>query len=206
MNVTIVDYGAGNLRSVANAFYLAGADPVLASNPDEVAGSERIVLPGVGAAGPAMLALRQSGMAEALNIARMRGTPIMGICLGMQMMAERLEEYGSHTGLGWIPGHAGPIEDNTNLPCRVPHTGWSEISTTPAADGLIGRGARDRFVYFCHSNCLITDEEVVAATVECGGPIVAAICHETLFAVQFHPEKSQLCGERVLQGFLDWKP
>ncbi|MBT7611800.1 MAG: imidazole glycerol phosphate synthase subunit HisH, partial [Rhodospirillaceae bacterium] len=120
MSVTIVDYGAGNLRSVANAFYLAGADPVLASDPDEVADAERVVLPGVGAAGPALVALRETGMAEALDLARDKGAPIMGICLGMQMMAERLDEFGSHDGLGWIPGHAGPIEDNTSLPCRGP--------------------------------------------------------------------------------------
>ena len=123
MNITIVDYGAGNLRSVANAFYLAGADPVMASDPDDVANAERLVLPGVGAAGPALSALRGTGMVDALDLARSKGTPIMGICLGMQMMARRLDEFGSHEGLGWIPGHAGPIEDNARLPCRVPHTG-----------------------------------------------------------------------------------
>jgi len=206
VSLTIVDYGAGNLRSVANAFYLAGAEPEVADDPDAVASAERIVLPGVGAAGPALEAIRRSGMAEALDTARKRGAPIMGICLGMQVMAETLDEYGTHKGLGWIPGRVGPLEDRATAPCRAPHTGWAEIEATDAAGGLIGAGRRDRFVYFCHSNCLVTDESVVAAKAEHGGALVAAIRHENLFAVQFHPEKSQLGGERILQAFLDWTP
>lgn len=206
MNVSIVNSGAGNLLSVANALYLAGADPQVISDADAIAASDRIVLPGVGAAGPVLASLRQSGMAEALDEARGRGVPIFGICLGMQVMAESLNEYGDHTGLGWIPGAVGPIEDRADAACRVPHTGWAEIEPTSVAGGLIGDAKRDRFVYFCHSNCLTTDDEVVAATVDCGGPMVAAIRHENLFAVQFHPEKSHLGGERLLQAFLEWSP
>lgn len=206
MDVSIVNCGAGNLLSVANAFYLAGADPKVISGADAVAVADRIVLPGVGAAGPVLAMMRRSGIAEALNEARLKGTPILGICLGMQVMAESLAEYGDHTGLGWIPGTVGPIEDRAGSPCRVPHTGWAEIAPTAVARSLIGNGKRDKFAYFCHSNCLTTDDEMIAATVDCGGPMVAAICRDNLFAVQFHPEKSQLGGERLLQAFLDWSP
>ena len=205
-SVAIVDYGAGNLRSVANALYLAGAEPEVAATPETLAGAERIVLPGVGAAGHAIARLRASGMADALDAARARGTPILGICLGLQMMAQRLDEFGSHAGLGWIPGRVGPIEEAVTVPCRVPHTGWSAIETTPRAEGLIGNGAKDRTVYFCHSNCLTTDAAIVAATVDLGTPVTAAIRHENLLAVQFHPEKSQQAGARLLQAFLDWTP
>ena len=206
MQVTVIDYGAGNLRSVANALYLAGAEPEVAATPEALSGAERIVLPGVGAAGHAMARLRASGMADALDAARTKGTPILGICLGLQLMAQRLDEFGSHAGLGWIPGRVGPIEEAVTTPCRVPHTGWSAIAMTSRADGLIGNGPKDRTVYFCHSNCLTTDDAIVAATVDLGSPVTAAIRHENLFAVQFHPEKSQQAGARLLQAFLDWTP
>lgn len=206
MQVTVIDYGAGNLASVANALYLAGADPQVAATPEALAGAARIVLPGVGAAGHAIARLRASGMADALEDARRAGTPILGICLGLQLMAQRLEEFGSHEGLGWIPGSVGPIEKAVASPCRVPHTGWSAIATTDRASGMIGNGNKDRTVYFCHSNCLTTDPAIVAATVDLGAPVTAAIRHENLFAVQFHPEKSQQAGARLLQAFLDWTP
>jgi len=206
MQVTVIDYGAGNLASVANALYLAGAEPEVAATPEQLAGAQRIVLPGVGAAGHAIARLRAAGMAEALDDARKRGTPILGICLGLQLMAQRIEEYGSHEGLGWISGHVGPIEDAVTVPCRVPHTGWSAVAPTERASGMIGTGNKDRFVYFCHSNCLTTDAAIVAATVDLGTPITAAIRHENLFAVQFHPEKSQQAGARLLQAFLEWTP
>ena len=137
MQVTVIDYGAGNLRSVANALYLAGAEPEVAATPEAVSGAGRIVLPGVGAAGHAIARLRASGMADALDAARTKGTPILGICLGLQLMAERLDEFGSHAGLGWIPGRVGPIEEAVTVSCRVPHTGWSAIATTERAEGLI---------------------------------------------------------------------
>ena len=206
MQVTVIDYGAGNLASVANALYLAGADPQVAATPEALAGAERIVLPGVGAAGHAIARLRASGMDDALDDARRAGTPILGICLGLQLMAQRLEEFGSHEGLGWIPGSVGPIEKAVAAPCRVPHTGWSAIVTTAQASGMIGNGSKDRTVYFCHSNCLTTDPAIIAATVDLGAPVTAAIRHENLFAVQFHPDKSQQAGARLLQAFLDWTP
>lgn len=206
MQVTVIDYGAGNLRSVANALYLAGAEPEVAATPEQLAGAERIVLPGVGAAGHAIARLRASGMAQALEESRAKGIPILGICLGLQLMAQHLDEFGSHEGLGWIPGRVGPIEEAVALPCRVPHTGWSAIAPTDKAGGMIGTGSKDKVVYFCHSNCLTTDETIVAATVDLGTPVTAAIRHENLFAVQFHPEKSQQAGDRLLRAFLDWTP
>lgn len=206
MNVAIVDYGAGNLRSVANALWLAGAEPAIETSPEAVAAAERIVLPGVGAAGHALAALRSTGLADALDEARRRGAPVLGICLGLQLMAERLDEFGRHEGLGWIPGRVGPLEEVAPGACRVPHTGWSAIEPMAAAEGFVGRGPKDRTVYFCHSNVLTTEPGVVAATVDVGVPVTAAVRDENLFAVQFHPEKSQQAGARLLQAFLAWRP
>lgn len=207
MQIGVVDYGAGNLRSVCRALWLTGVEPELITRPEQVAAADRIVLPGVGAAGSALRQLRQLGMEEALGDARRRSKPILGICLGMQLLADKIEEFGSHSGFGWLPGEVRPIGQIASMPCRVPHMGWSVIEPGSAATAdLFGTEPRDRQFYFCHSNCLTTDPNTVAATARHGAELVAAIRFETIFAVQFHPEKSQQAGLRLLERFCSWSP
>jgi imidazole glycerol-phosphate synthase subunit HisH len=204
MKVTIVDYGAGNLGSVHQAFWLAGAEPETSSNPDNIKQAERIVLPGVGAAGTALECLRALGLDQAMDEVRRLGRPILGICLGLQVMAEEIEEYGVHRGLGWIKGKVSRIPSAPNV--RIPHIGWSRVDTTDRAGDLIGTSDRDRYFYFCHSNRLHADEGVAAATVIHGEPFTVAVRFDNVFAVQFHPEKSQLAGQRLINRFLNWSP
>lgn len=202
MDIKIVDYGAGNLGSVHQAFWTAGAEPEITSDPHEIANAERIVLPGVGAAGAALEQIRARGLDKAMDIARQKGTPIFGICLGLQIMAEEIDEYGIHRGLGWMKGKVSRISDSV----RVPHMGWAKIETTERADNLIGTSERDRHFYFCHSNRLYLDEGVTAATVRHGEDFTVAVRFGNIFAVQFHPEKSQLAGQKLIQRFLAWSP
>jgi glutamine amidotransferase len=201
MTVALIDYGAGNLHSVANALKAAGAaDLAVTADPDVVAKAERIVLPGVGAFGACAGALGAiPGMVEALD-RRVRGDgrPFLGICVGMQLMAETGEEMGSHAGLGWIPGTVRLLEP-TDLTAKVPHMGWNDVTPT-APHPLIEPGE----AYFLHSYAFTGD--AVLATTDHAGPVTAAIGRDNLIGVQFHPEKSQRYGIALLERFLAWKP
>lgn len=206
MRVSIVDYGAGNLDSVSKAFSFLGAEPVVVRTPEAIAVSDRLILPGVGAAGAAMKRLREGGLDEALTTAvRHRGVPMLGICLGMQLLAERLHEHETVSGLGWLPGDVNRI-DGGSTHLRVPHMGWSGVRSTPAADRFFAETRGKREFYFAHSYTLATDAAAVAATVDYGASLTAAVLSGNVFAVQFHPEKSQKNGQALLQAFMDWNP
>ncbi|GAA0323496.1 imidazole glycerol phosphate synthase subunit HisH [Sphingomonas oligophenolica] len=201
MSIALIDYGAGNLHSVANALKAAGAEGVaITADAEMVARADRIVLPGVGAFGACASALRAvPGMVEALD-RRVRGdgVPFLGICVGMQLMADAGEEMGTHPGLGWLRGtvrHLTP-DDPT---AKVPHMGWNDV--VPArAHPLIEPGE----AYFLHSYAY-DGEDVIAAT-DHGGPVTAAIGRDNMLGVQFHPEKSQRYGLELLTRFLTWRP
>jgi len=201
MALALIDYGAGNLHSVANALTAAGAaDLAVTADPDVVAKAERIVLPGVGAFGACAGALRAiPGMVEALD-ARVRGggRPFLGICVGMQLMAEAGEEMGTHRGLDWIRGTVRLLAP-ADPAAKVPHMGWNDVTPT-APHPLIAPGE----AYFLHSYAF-TGEHVLATT-DHAGPVVAAIGRDTMICVQFHPEKSQRYGLALLERFLAWKP
>ncbi|MBS0480034.1 MAG: imidazole glycerol phosphate synthase subunit HisH [Proteobacteria bacterium] len=201
MTLALIDYGAGNLHSVANALKVAGAINVaVTADPEVVATADRIVLPGVGAFGACAAALRGvDGMVEALERrVRGEGAPFLGICVGMQLMADAGEEMGEHPGLGWISGrvrHLTPGDPTT----KVPHMGWNDVR--PAAwHPLIEAGE----AYFLHSYAF-EGADVIANT-DHAGPIVAAIARDNLAGVQFHPEKSQRYGLAFLERFLEWRP
>ncbi len=198
-SVALVDYGAGNLQSVRNAFGAAGSEDIrVTADPDAVRGADRIVLPGVGAFAHCMGALSAiDGMIEALNEATGEGAkPFLGICVGMQLMAEAGEEHGRHAGLGWIAGTVRALQPGV---VKVPHMGWNDVhpeNTHP----LVEAGE----AYFLHSYAF--DGADVLATTSHGGPVTAAIGRDNLIGVQFHPEKSQAYGLRLLERFLAWRP
>ncbi len=203
MTLALIDYGAGNLRSVENALLAAGApDVVVTADPEAVRAADRIVLPGVGAFGACMGALSAlPGMVETLN-ARVieQGTPFLGICVGMQLMADAGEEHGTHTGLGWIGGTVRRMPDAPGL--KIPHMGWNDVMPATAHPLIVPGEA-----YFLHSFAFdVADPATLLAATDHGGPLTAAVGRDTMIGVQFHPEKSQAYGLAFLSRFLEWKP
>ncbi len=212
----IIDYGSGNLHSAKKAFERAAretgaADPVvISSDPEDVRRAERIVLPGVGAFADCRAGLeRIDGMLEALaETARRRARPFLGICVGMQLMAERGLEHGDWPGLGWIAGTVERITpDDPAL--KIPHMGWNTLET-PREHHLfadIPTGPDGWHAYFVHSYAMRpANPEVVIATTDYGGPVVAAVAQDNMAGTQFHPEKSQRLGLKFIGNFLHWSP
>ena len=198
--IAIIDYGAGNLQSVLNALKAAGAsDIAVTRDPAELLATKRIVLPGVGAFAQCMGALSViPGMIEALNEAVIaKGRPFLGICVGMQLMADAGHEHGVTPGLGWISGDVRPIAPAPGI--KVPHMGWNDVVPT-VPHPVIEPGE----AYFLHGYAFEGDH--VLATTDHGGPRVAAIGRDNMIGVQFHPEKSQAYGIGTLQRFLKWRP
>ena len=204
MTLALIDYGAGNLRSVENALRAAGAaDVAVTAEPEVVAAADRIVLPGVGAFTACMSALTAiPGMVEAMDRrVRGQGRPFLGVCVGMQLMADAGEEFGRHAGLGWIPGVVARLEPS-DPQARVPHMGWNDV-TPETPHPLIKAGE----AYFLHSFAFrAADAADRAAITDHGGQVTAAVARDNLVGVQFHPEKSQSYGLALLARFLEWRP
>ncbi|UVO55011.1 imidazole glycerol phosphate synthase subunit HisH [Sphingomonas sp. SUN039] len=198
--IALIDYGAGNLQSVLNALKAAGAsDIAVTADPAEVLAAKRIVLPGVGAFAHCMGALSAiPGMIDALTESVIeRGRPFLGICVGMQLMADAGHEHGVTKGLGWIGGHVAPLAAAPGL--KIPHMGWNDV-VPASAHPLIEPGE----AYFLHGYAFSGED--VLATTEHGGSVVAAIGRDNMTGVQFHPEKSQSYGIATLKRFLKWRP
>jgi glutamine amidotransferase len=201
MTIALIDYGAGNLHSVHNALKAAGAtDVAVTADPEVVRRADRVVLPGVGAFGACAAALRSvEGMVGALDKrVRHDGVPFLGICVGMQLMADTGEELGTHNGLGWMPGTVRTLVPD-RPETKIPHMGWNDVVPTVAHPLIVPGEA-----YFLHSFAF--DGEDVIATTEHGGAVTAAIGRDNLIGVQFHPEKSQRYGLDLLERFLEWRP
>lgn len=201
--IALVDYGMGNLRSVANAFAAIGRPVRVTDDPDDLRRADGIVLPGVGAFADGMRNLEQRGLLGALAEAvQGRGVPYLGICLGMQFLAEKSFEWGAHPGLGWVPGVVRRIEP-TDRRVKVPHIGWNALTLT--RPGRLYEGLDEPPVYyFVHGYHLAVAAEaagVVTATCEHGETLVASVEQGHVFGVQFHPEKSQRVGLRLLENF-----
>ena len=204
----LIDYGAGNLRSVANALRAAGGEGVVVTaDPDVVRAADRIVLPGVGAFRACIEALRGvPGLVEAMTErVQVGGAPFLGICVGMQLLATRGIEFGVTPGLDWIGGEVRRIEP-ADPTIKVPHMGWNDVAPRvhgSSAAALVEPGE----AYFLHSYHFVPDAgDDVAAVTDHGGGIVAAVARDTVLGVQFHPEKSQAYGLSLLARFLAWKP
>jgi len=216
VTVAIVDYGSGNLHSAAKAFERAAHEQgldrpiVVTRDPDAVARADRVVLPGVGAFADCRRGLNAvAGMVEALNESvRARGRPFLGICVGMQLMAERGREYEVVEGLGWIPGEVDRIAPSDPT-LKIPHMGWNTLEERcphPLLDG-IAVGPQGLHAYFVHSFHLkpAVRSDLVAEA-DYGGPVTAVVGRDTMVGTQFHPEKSQRLGLRLIANFLKWKP
>lgn len=209
----MVDYGAGNLRSVANALSVAASgrpvEIVTTSNAADITNASHIILPGVGAFGQCAAALRAlPGMEDALRTAVLeKGRPFLGICVGMQLMADTGQEHGTHKGLGWIGGTVVRLKPSDPR-LKIPHMGWNQITPTAnysatATHPVVDAGE----AYFVHSyHFEIERSSDLVATTDYGRSIVAAIGRDNMLGVQFHPEKSQRYGLSLLSRFLDWKP
>jgi glutamine amidotransferase len=216
VTVAIIDYGSGNLHSAAKAFERAARDDgasqpiVVTSDPEAVRAADRVVLPGVGAFADCRRGLdRVPGMVDALHEAvRRQGKPFLGICVGMQLMAERGREYEVTEGLGWIPGEVCRITPGDPA-LKIPHMGWNTLDAHrphPLFDG-IPLGPAGLHAYFVHSYHLrVADSADLIADSDYGGPITALVGRDNYVGTQFHPEKSQKLGLALIANFLKWKP
>jgi glutamine amidotransferase len=216
VSVAIVDYGSGNLHSAAKAFERAARESghdqpiVVTSDPDVVRKADRVVLPGVGAFADCRRGLDAvSGMVDALeDTVRRQGRPFLGICVGMQLMAERGREYEVTPGLGWIAGEVDRITPK-NPELKIPHMGWNTLSVRqphPLLDS-IPTGPEGLHAYFVHSFQLnVSNDANLVADAEYGGPVTAIVAHDSYAGTQFHPEKSQRLGLAFIANFLKWKP
>jgi len=216
VSVAIIDYGSGNLHSAAKAFERAAREEGLAESivvtrdPEEVARADRVVLPGVGAFADCRRGLDAvEGMVQALNDSvRRRGRPFLGICVGMQLMAERGREYEVTAGLGWIPGEVERITP-ADPDLKIPHMGWNTLDACrphPLFDGL-AVGPQGQHAYFVHSFHLKpAARSDLIAEADYGGPVTAVVGRDTMVGTQFHPAKRQRLGWRLIANFLKWKP
>ena len=216
MDVAIIDYGSGNLHSAAKAFERAAREAgtghriLVTSDPDTVLGAERIVLPGVGAYADCWAGLNAvDGMFDAVTESvKLRGKPFLGICVGMQLLSERGHEYRVTEGFGWVKGEVRMIEP-ADPSLKIPHMGWNTLDANADHPLLAGipTGADGWHAYFVHSYALTgADPKEIVAEADYGGPVTAIIARDNIAGTQFHPEKSQKLGLKLIANFLRWQP
>jgi glutamine amidotransferase len=201
MNIIIIDYGMGNLRSVFNAFHQVGSEATISRDPNDLRKATKIVLPGVGAFGDAMKNLTEMGFLDVLHDeVKHKGKPFLGICLGMQLLATTGTEHGHCQGFDWIPGKVVRIEGEKSG-VRIPHIGWNDVRLVKR-EGLYRNLSDPQAFYFVHSYVLVPDDEsVISGMCEYGDNFVASIEKDNIYAIQFHPEKSHKIGLNVLKNF-----
>lgn len=198
--LTVVDYGAGNLKSVVNALKVIGSTPEVTSDPDKIFKADKILLPGVGAFGECMKKLNQSGISEAIVKAAAKGTPLLGICLGLQMLFDYSTEFGNNAGLGLVGGGVELLKTDG---LKLPHIAWTSIDVNPDSRLLKGIDSGE-FFYFVHSYRAKAENRAdIAAEAEYGERFTAAVEKGNIMATQFHPEKSGKAGLKVLANFVN---
>jgi imidazole glycerol-phosphate synthase subunit HisH len=201
MAVSIVDYGMANLRSVQKAFARVGIEAVIISRAEEIDGAERLVLPGVGAFRDAIATLRERNLAEAIVRHISRGKLFLGICLGLQMLCDVGFEDGEHRGLGLIPGKCVRFDVDSTMGLKVPHMGWNQLMVRKESK-LLADLPSGCSVYFVHGYHIVpSDASVIATETDYGRPFVSSIQRDNVMATQFHPEKSQRVGLKILANF-----
>jgi len=200
--IAIVDYGVGNLFSLESSFAAIGAQVEVTADPAALRAADKIILPGVGAFQDAARKLRESGLADLLKELAAEGKPLMGICLGMQLLFEKSYEYGCHEGLGLIPGAVRPIADVAPKALKIPHIGWNPLifkKESPLFSGIKDGDC----VYFVHSFYAADCDESIIATCEYGAELTAAVAKGNVYGCQFHPEKSGKVGLAILESFVN---
>jgi glutamine amidotransferase len=196
--IAIIDYGMGNLHSVSKAVERLGCEMIVTSNPEQILASDGAILPGVGAFGDAMANLRETGLADTVKAYAASGKPLLGICLGMQLLFTESEEHGTHRGLGLLPGRVVRFQGNY----KIPHMGWNELSVVQPSP--LFEGVEPGHVYFVHSyHALPENESDLLAVADYHQPVTAIVGRGSLFGMQFHPEKSGALGMALLQRFVD---
>jgi len=200
--IAIVDYNMGNLASVKNAFAKLGKDTIIESNPEKFKEYDKLILPGVGAFGDAMEHLRERGMINAIKEFAASGKPMIGICLGMQLLFESSKEFGEHEGLGLIKGHVAAFDESKfSEPLKVPHMGWNRMFTKkhPLFEGL----DENHYLYFVHTyHVTCTNAEDIIGETEYGYRFTSAVSHNNIMGIQPHPEKSHKNGLKILENFI----
>lgn len=201
--IAIVDYGVGNLFSLVSSFKSIGVDAILTSDKNVIQSADKIILPGVGAFGDASDKLFSSGLAEIVKSEAKKGKPVLGICLGMQLLLEKSFEYGEHKGLGLIKGEIRPIKDVIPKSLKIPHIGWNALKFKGEKSPIFKYLKDGDFVYFVHSYYGANCDESVIATTEYGAEITAAVQSGNVYGCQFHPEKSGDVGLKILKAFCE---
>lgn len=203
--IAVIDYGVGNIFSLYSSFGYIGAEAVLTSNPEEIRKADKIILPGVGAFGDAAEKLRKSGLADVVKAQAAAGKPLLGICLGMQLLFDESIEYGRHEGLGLISGQVVTMEGVVPENYKIPHIGWNALHFPKDREkSPIFRYVEEgECVYFVHTYYASGCEESLIATTEYGAELTAAAAKNNVFGVQFHPEKSGETGMKILKAFCE---
>ena len=201
--IAIIDYGVGNLYSLYSSFKCIGADVLVTSDEKEIRAADKILLPGVGAFEDAANKLRASGLDKVICDEVKNGKPLLGICLGMQMLFEKSLEFGEHEGLGLIEGSVRPISDVIPEGLKIPHIGWNALDFGGEKNPIFKYINEGDFVYFVHSYYAADCEESVIATSEYGAPLTAAVAKGNVYGMQFHPEKSGEVGLKILRAFCE---
>lgn len=204
MMLAVIDYGAANLGSVCRAFQRLGAEPVITANPADLQSATHIVLPGVGSFADCSRSLREGGWFEAIQAqVQAHNKAMLGVCVGMQLLADEGTEWGTHAGLGLIPGRVRRL-DEIGCTLRIPHVGWNDISVQGGQGSLLSAIPSGTDMYFVHSYAMQTSHpKDVWATVDYGVPLACVVGNGRVMGVQFHPEKSAKAGLKVLQNFLN---
>lgn len=199
--IAIIDYGVGNLFSLYASFKKLGTDTVVTADPSVIKSADRVVLPGVGAFGDAADKLRSAGLSDIVCSVASEGKPLMGICLGMQLLFDYGTEFGQHEGLGLIKGNVVSMKDHIPSTLKLPQIGWNALDIKKKCK-LFDYIDNGDFVYFVHSYHAVGCDEALIATTEYGAEITAAVAKDNIFGCQFHPEKSGETGLNILKGFL----
>lgn len=200
--IRIIDYGVGNLFSLRSSLRAIGIDADYTGDPAEIRKADKLILPGVGAFRDAREALRSTGLDRVVQEEAGKGKPLMGICLGMQMLFDKSYEYGEYEGLGLIPGEIVPMEGRIPKELPIPHIGWNELALKQPSP-LMKNTANGDYVYFVHSYYAETPAEYVIATTEYGVEMTAAVQKDNVYGCQFHPEKSSEIGLSILKAFCE---
>ena len=202
--IAIIDYGVGNLFSLKSSFKAIDEDVIVTADIEEIKKAEKILLPGVGAFQDAAHKLRTCGLDSVIKQEVANGKPLLGICLGMQLLFEKSYEYGEHEGLGLIKGSIRPIADVIPKDFKIPHIGWNELIFTKPSP-IFSTLPQNSFVYFVHSFYATDCHDAVIANTEYGAPLTAAVQYKNVFGCQFHPEKSGEIGLKILKAFAELK-